>query len=371
MAATNFHVDYDENPDLNAVNEERDAKLTENNTMYDGMITESDKYTQDQIGAVKDYEKEQKKNQQEMTDFAIEQINQQKGQAKKDYIKEQSGAYVDWQKQSNQYGVNAEQKASLGMAGSGYSESSQVSMYNTYQNRVMTAREVYARAVLNYDNAIKDAILQNNAALAEIAFNSLSKQLELSLAGFQYKNTLIIQKAESARQIRNEYFTKWKTMLDQINTENAIAEQARQFDEEMQFAREQAELNSGVIEQNDQPYRSPAETYTSISQQAAKFTSNVARENWLKKQVEDDLLSEEQAYQLYKKYYNLTHVSWTVVDDGGFNGGGGIDNDAKVKDENGHVYSLKELKKALVDQGMAESSAKQYVLKLQSRLLID
>lgn len=229
MAAVNFHVDEND-PRLTTVNEERDTALESDAAVYDDMISNSDKHFQGQIDAAKEYEEEQKKNQQEQTDFAIEQINQQKEQSKKDYIKEQSGAYVDWQKQSNQYGVNAEQEASLGMAGSGYSESSQVSMYNTYQNRVSAAREVYSRAVLNYDNAIKDAILQNNAALAEIAFNSLSKQLELSLAGFQYKNDLIIKKAESARQIRNEYFNKWKTVLDQINTEKTMELQERQVE---------------------------------------------------------------------------------------------------------------------------------------------
>ena len=138
---------------------------------------------------------------------------------------------MDWQKQSGEYGVNAEQMAVQGMGGTGYSESSQVSMYNTYQNRVATARESYNRAVLNYDNAIKDARLQNNAALAEIAFNALQKQLELSLEGFQYKNSLITAKTDKEMEVDNQYWGRYTDVLDQINTENALAEEQRQFNQ--------------------------------------------------------------------------------------------------------------------------------------------
>jgi hypothetical protein len=111
--------------------------------------------------------------------------------------------------------------AAQGMANSGYSESSQVSMYNAYQNRVATARETYSRAVLNYDNAITQAQLQNSSALAEIAYESLSKQLELSLTGLQYKNTLISEKASAARAISSDYWGRYMDLLSQMNTQKA------------------------------------------------------------------------------------------------------------------------------------------------------
>lgn len=234
-------VDLTNDERLAAVNTERNTEINNSNTRFDNMISESDGFYQDQVDATREWAETQRQNQQAQTDFAIEKIEQQKDQTRKDYIKEQSGAYTDWQKQSNQYGVNAEKQASSGLANTGYSESSQVSMYNAYQNRVASARESYARAVLNYENAIKEARLQNNSILAEIAYEALQKELELSLAGFQYKNTLLLQKAESERAIRNDYFSKWKAVLDQINTENAQAEQKRQFNEQMAFQREQFE----------------------------------------------------------------------------------------------------------------------------------
>ena len=235
--ATNYDVDYNDER-FDKVESAKSDALDQVDETYGDMIAKSDDYFNKQIDATEKWEKEQTKLQNEKTDFAIEQINQQKDQAEKDYTKEQSGAYVDWQKQSNQYGANAEKVAAGGLAGSGFSESSQVSMYNTYQNRVATAREAYSRAVLNYDNAIKDAQLQNNSILAEIAYESLQKQLELGLQGFQYKNTLITEKANKRLEVERDYYNRYQDVLQQINTENALAEEVRQYNESIALDRE-------------------------------------------------------------------------------------------------------------------------------------
>ena len=234
----NYEVNYDDKRFTDVKSEEKEA-LSEVEETYGGMIADSDKYFQKQIDAVNDWKDKQTQLQQEQTDFAIEQIEQQKGQAKKDYIKEQSASYVDWQKQSNQYGVNAEQAAANGLLNSGYTESSQVSMYNTYQNRVATAREAFSRAVLNYDNAIKDAQLQNNSALAQIAYEALEKELTLSLQGFQYKNTLVLEMAKKKDETKDRYYQRYQDVLKQINTENALAEEIRQHNETMALSKEQ------------------------------------------------------------------------------------------------------------------------------------
>lgn len=231
-------VNYDDKRFSEVESQKSDALKDLENT-YNGMIEDSQKGYNDQIQASKDWVDKQTDIQNKNTDFAIEQINQQKDQTRKDYLKEQSGAYVDWQKQSNQYGAKAEQQASMGMANSGYSESSQVSMYNTYQNRLAAAREVYSRADLNYKNKITEAKLQNSALLAEIAYKGLQEQLSLGLEAMQYKNSLLIQKTSEKRAIDNDYYTRWRDVLSQINTENALAEQQRQFNANLAFQKEQ------------------------------------------------------------------------------------------------------------------------------------
>lgn len=221
--ATEYKVDYNDKR-FTEVEADKKAALNEVEAAYGGMINAADAYYQKQIDAANAYAEEQKRIQQQQTDFAIEQINQQKAQATKDYTREQSGAYVDWQKQSNEYGAKAERMAAMGMANTGYSESSQVGMYNAYQNRVATARETYTRTIANFDNAIHEARLQNNAALAEIAFNAMQAGLELSLEGFQYKNNLITAKMDQKQSVNNNYYARYQDVLDQINREQETIE---------------------------------------------------------------------------------------------------------------------------------------------------
>lgn len=240
--AVNYDIDYNDER-FSMVEADRDTALSDLEETYAGMIGESDKYYQDQIAASKEWADTQSQLQQEQTDFTIEKIEQQKDQEHKDYLKEQSASYVDWQKQSNAYGAEAEKMATAGLTGTGYSESSQVSMYNTYQNRVATAREAFKLAIMNYDNNIKEAKLQNNSILAEIAYQAQQQQLELSLQGFQYKNQLILEQANKKIELDNIYYNRYMDVLNQINTENALAEDIRQFDENIKFQAQQAELD--------------------------------------------------------------------------------------------------------------------------------
>ena len=250
MATTpNYAVNY-EDDHFKQVEADKTAKINETNTMYSEMVNSSDGYYQAQIDASKDWANKQQEIQQANTDFAVEKINQQKDQAYKDYTKEQKGAYTDYQKEVNAYGANAEQMAANGLQNSGYSESSRVSLYNTYQNRYATAKDSYNRAVLNYDNSIKEAQLANNSALAEISYKALQSQLELSLQGFQYKNNLLLQQADAINKVEDTYYNRYQNVLAQINQENSMAEQVRQYNEKM--AEERRQYNETMAFQKDQ-----------------------------------------------------------------------------------------------------------------------
>ena len=273
-----YTINYEDERFKNVENEKQ-QQLDNINETYNNMISQSDDFYQRQIDAVRDYNTTQQDLQNQQTDLAINEINQQKEKANKDYQREQRGAYSDWQKQSNRYGIEAERQAQNGMGGTGYSESSQVSMYNTYQNRVATARESYNLAVQNYDNKIAEARLANNSKLAEIAYQSLQQELELSLNGFQYKNTLLLDQVSKQQDINNMYYTRWQNVLSQMNTENALAEQVRQYNADLKFKKQQAKQ---------------------------------AQKNW------------EKEYQLSKKAYSSSRRRYS-------GGGGGTGDDPKLK----------------------------------------
>ena len=110
--ATNYSINYEDQRFKNVENEKQE-RLNEINNTYNSMINQSDAFYQNQIDAVKDYATTQQDLQNQQTDLAINEINQAKEKAEKDYLREQRGAYTDWQKESNKYGVNAEQRATL------------------------------------------------------------------------------------------------------------------------------------------------------------------------------------------------------------------------------------------------------------------
>lgn len=269
MAETNYTVNYEDKRFAEVESDKKQA-LSELEKTYAGMINSSDDYYNAQIDATREWADKQSSLQQEQTDFAIKEIEQQKEQTRKDYIKEQSGAYVDWQKQSNKYGANAEQMAAQGMTNTGYAESSQVAMYNQYQTRVTTARESYNLAIQNYNNAITEARLQNNAILAEIAYEALQQELELSLQGLQYENSLLLEQANQKLQVENTYYQRYQDVLKQINTENALAEEVRQYNADLAYknaalAEEQRQFNEQMAfekQKYEDSQASAAVTYT-------------------------------------------------------------------------------------------------------------
>ena len=217
-ASLPMEVNY-EDERFKQIENEKNEQIASSTNTYDQMINNSNKFYQDQINASKEWADKQSEIQQQKTDFAVEKIEQQKDKTEKDYMKEQKAAYSDYMEQINPYGVNAEQMAASGLQNSGVSESSRISMWNTYQNRYATARESFNQAVLNYNNSIQEAILTNNEALAQIKYNALQQQLELSLQGFQYNNSLIQQKEAQLQNINNTYYSRYQDVLAQINAE--------------------------------------------------------------------------------------------------------------------------------------------------------
>lgn len=335
-----YSVDYNDER-FQKVEDDRQAALDKNNQVYGDMIAGSDQFYKDLQDQHMEWADKQAQIQQENTDFTIEKIEQQKEQAQKDYLKEQSGAYVDWQKQSNRYGVEAERQASAGLDKSGYSESSQVAMYNQYQNRVATAREVLAQAKLTYDNGIKEAMLQNNAALAEIYANAYLKQAELALEGFQYKNQLLIEQSNKQLEIDQMYYNRWQDVLQQINTENAMAEDIRQYNETMKWNTEKANIDNQIKIQEAALDRQFQADMATIEMKFKDYQAYLEREFEkkmlnAKTQAEKDLLEQEhknalaiiekerqEQEKLLKYEYDLKKESiGTVGGSGGGSGGG-------------------------------------------------
>lgn len=230
-SAGGYSVNYEDERFKEVTNEQaqREAETTQ---IYDNMLNNSDQHYQNQIDATKDYANKQSELQQAQTDFAIQQIEQQKEKAQQDYTKEQKGAYVDYMKQTKS---NAQNMANSGLSNTGYSESSIVSMYNQYQNRVGTAKESLNNTIMNYNNGIQQAILANNEKLAEIAFNALQTENQLNQQAFEYKNSLLLQKEQALQEINDTYYARYQNVLAQINSEIELQMELDRIDREYEM----------------------------------------------------------------------------------------------------------------------------------------
>lgn len=204
------------------VEADKNAALKENEQLYGQIKQDTDKYYTAQVDAAKQWADKQKEIQNQQNALTQEKLQQQKDKAEEGYQKEQQGAYIDWQKQSDRHGVQAEQAAAGGVQNSGFAESTLAGYYNTYQNRVATARQTYQDAVFAYDNAMKEAALRNSAALAEIAYKTLQTSLSLSLQMFQYKNQMAIQEAEKKQQLDALYYDRFNNVPNQVWNEKRM-----------------------------------------------------------------------------------------------------------------------------------------------------
>lgn len=233
-----FNVNYNDNR-FKQVEEEKQSQLEQYNKAYDDLINERNTFTQQQQDYVNNWQATQEQIANDNLNHQIELYNQQKDKAEKDYQREARASYADYQKEVDRYGVSRENVVNNGLSNSGYAESSKVDMYNAYQNRLASARQSLNDIKLEFDNAIKEATMQNNATLAENALSALKQKLDIALEGFNYKDTQTQNKLTWQNNINNNYYNRYKDVESQINYENEQAEAARQFDEQMAYKKEQ------------------------------------------------------------------------------------------------------------------------------------
>lgn len=333
---------------LDRVVEDANAAIAEHEKTYEGLIDTTDQFYKEQVEGWDQWQEKQTQVQNEQTDFAISQIEQQREQARKDYTKEQSGAYVDWQKQSDQYGVNAEKQASSGMTGTGFSESSQVAMYNQYQNRVTVARETMAKADMEFNNAIANARIQNSAALAQIALDVYTKKAETALQGFQHMNNLIQEQANKKVEMKNTAFQQYMQVLNQINTEKAFDESVRQFNQNydlqmkqynesirqfnQEYSLKQAEYKEGIRQFNEEIARLKAKDAQEYQLEIKNLELKKKQMEQEQKQFEveaklkrDQLAEQKRQFDTQLKWQSAENAKNRAASGSGGGGGGGAD----------------------------------------------
>ncbi len=243
-----YDVNYDDKRFQNVENEKQ-SELKKYNDTYDNLINERNNFTKEQQDMIDRWENTQKDIANKNLEYQKDLIEQQRKKSEQAYQNEAKASYIDYQKEVDKYGVSRENVVNNGLSNSGYAESSKVDMYNTYQNRLGTARKSMQDAGIEFDNAIRQAQLSNDETLAQNALKALQEKLNIALEGFNYKTEQENNRLNWNYNVNNNYYNRYKDVESQINYENETAEKIRQYNENMAYQKEQQRLEQERWEQ--------------------------------------------------------------------------------------------------------------------------
>ena len=219
---------------------ERQAAIDQSNKTYEDLYNRNQEYTNNVNQYLDNYRTTQNDIYDKQTQFQIDLQNQNKERAEREYQKEaqaSKNAYYDY---INPYGVQREIQAQQGLNRSGYAETSKSQAWTAQQNRTAQARAKMQDAKLQFDNAIKEAYLNNDTLKAELALKLLEQQQQEALRSFNYVSETKQNQLSNTQNLSSDYNNRYNTLYNQIQEEKARAEAIRQWEAEMAFQREQA-----------------------------------------------------------------------------------------------------------------------------------
>ena len=233
-----------------ALEQDKQNALNNSNKTYEDLLNQNQQYSSGVNDYLNKYQTTQNDIYDKQTQFQVDLQNQNKEKAEKEYQKEaiaSKNAYYDF---INPYGVQAEIQAQNGLNRAGYSETVKSQAWTTQQNRTAQARASMNEAKLQFDNAIKEAYLNNDVNKANLALQILQQQQEEALRNFNYISDTKQNQLSTSLNLDSEYNNRYNTLYSQIQQEKATAEAIRQWEAEM--AEQQRQYNESLAYQKEQ-----------------------------------------------------------------------------------------------------------------------
>lgn len=193
-----------------------------------------DRWSSDSKTLLQQQQEKQEDITNRQTQLAVDELARQKEQLDRDTVKTTKGLYTDYQKQANQYGVNAERQAQMGLANSGYSETAQVNLYNGYQKSVTETLNNSRQLKSDFDFKIAQAREQGNITLAQNALALYQQQMQLLTQEYEMRNN---RKQFLYQQDRDRIAdNQWQTQFDYQKSRDAVSDSQwqAQFDYQKQ-----------------------------------------------------------------------------------------------------------------------------------------
>ena len=161
------------------------------------------------------------------TALNVAELERNKQEIDKDVDKTNKALYAEYRKATNPYGQNAENLASQGLANSGYAETTQTNLFNTYQRNVTDTLNNARDLKSDFDFQISKARQTGDITLAQNA-----------LAIYNQKMLLLTQEYELRNNREQFLYQKDQDKLAQSNWEKEYAMQQNQWQQTFDYQKQ-------------------------------------------------------------------------------------------------------------------------------------
>lgn len=155
------------------------------------------------------------------TEMNVAELERNKEEVDKDTDKTNKALYAEYRKATNPYGSNAENLASYGLGNSGYAESTQTNLYNTYQKNITDTLNNARDLKADFDVQISKARQTGDITLAQNALEIYNQKIQLLTQEYELKNNreqFLYQKEQDALSQSNwEKEYEYQQQRDQVS----------------------------------------------------------------------------------------------------------------------------------------------------------
>lgn len=155
------------------------------------------------------------------TEMNVAELERNKQEVDKDVDKTNKALYAEYRKASNPYGSTAENLASQGLGNSGYAETTQTNLYNTYQKNITDTLNNARDLKADFDVQISKARQTGDITLAQNALEIYNQKMQLLTQEYELKNNreqFLYQKEQDALSQSNwEKEYAYQKQRDQVS----------------------------------------------------------------------------------------------------------------------------------------------------------
>lgn len=156
------------------------------------------------------------------TDLNVAELQRNKDEIDKDTNKTNRALYAEYRKATNPYGANAEGLASRGLGNSGYAETTQTNLYNTYQRNITDTLNNARDLKSDFDFQISKARQTGDITLAQNALQIYNQKMQLLTQEYEMRNN---RKQFLYQQERDKVTDNhWQQQYDYQKSRDAVSD---------------------------------------------------------------------------------------------------------------------------------------------------